>query len=382
MRHFLLFLILMLTPLLAQNTGRTVFLNGYGEWVYGKSDGNEYLAGNEAGNYDRTNLSLALLIQTDTPLTISAQVFWANTRENESEVGLDYVFALWKFSDALKFLAGQVKQPFGIYTEIYDVGTARPFFSLPQSVYGNGGLVTKAYRGLGFSGYLPVGESMELSYDLYGGKLDLEAVNPIGLLVTGTDKGSGLSEDNGALQESDVKNMVGGRLVLHGILDRLDLGASAFYGHEEGDEDGVQSDEYNYSYGFQGEYFGNYSELRGEWVLHADEDGYKTTGWYVENAFRFRVNYQVVARYEDANLDEQLEVPAGLSNLFKHREFALGFNYWFNTQFVIKTSVHWVEGNRYALPEGGYPEAADLTDWGSQLDSKTRLFMLGAQFSF
>ena len=62
--------------------------------------------------------------------------------------------------------------------------------------------------------------------------------------------------------------------------------------------------------------------------------------------------------------------------------FALGFNYWFNTQFVIKTSVHWVEGNRYALPEGGYPEAADLTDWGSQLDDDTRLFMLGAQFSF
>jgi hypothetical protein len=48
----------------------------------------------------------------------------------------DYGFAEWRFSDALRLHAGRMKHPFGIYSEIFDVGTLRPFYTLSQSVYG------------------------------------------------------------------------------------------------------------------------------------------------------------------------------------------------------------------------------------------------------
>ena len=32
-------------------------------------------------------------------------------------------------------------------------------------------------------------------------------------------------------------------------------------------------------------------------------------------------------------------------------EMGAGINYWFTPNFVLKTSVHWVDGNRFAFPD-------------------------------
>ena len=39
--------------------------------------------------------------------------------------------------------------PFGNYTEIYDVGTLRPFYHLPQATYGPTGQIAESYDGIG-----------------------------------------------------------------------------------------------------------------------------------------------------------------------------------------------------------------------------------------
>lgn len=67
------------------------------------------------------------------------------------EIKLDFAFGEWAFSDALKFRMGKVKCPFGIYSEVFDVGTIRPFYALPQAIYGAPGIVTKSYFGTQFS---------------------------------------------------------------------------------------------------------------------------------------------------------------------------------------------------------------------------------------
>jgi len=69
----------------------------------------------------------------------------------------------------LKLRAGKVKQPFGISAEVFDVGTRRPFFELPQAVYGPIGLVGESYKGIGFTGSFDVQGGWGLAYDLYGG---------------------------------------------------------------------------------------------------------------------------------------------------------------------------------------------------------------------
>ena len=73
----------------------------------------------------------------------------ANTNQ---DVELDYAFAEWFVSDALKIRMGRVKHPFGLYGEIFDVGTLRPFYLLPQSIYGPNGFTAKAYNGVGLTG--------------------------------------------------------------------------------------------------------------------------------------------------------------------------------------------------------------------------------------
>jgi hypothetical protein len=85
------------------------------------------------------------------------------------EPALEYAFAEWKFSEALRVRAGRVKLPFGIYTEILDVGTLRPFFTLPQGVYGPTGTVVPGYNGIGLTGRWSHGGTWALQYDVYGG---------------------------------------------------------------------------------------------------------------------------------------------------------------------------------------------------------------------
>ena len=73
--------------------------------------------------------------------------------DGATKAELDYAFGEYKFTDALKLRAGQVKQPFGLFTELMDVGTVRPFLYLPQSLYGPTAAVAIA------SGYLAASQA-------------------------------------------------------------------------------------------------------------------------------------------------------------------------------------------------------------------------------
>ena len=85
---------------------------------------------------------------------------------------LDYAFAGWSFSDALELRIGRVKHPYGIYGEIFDVGTLRPLYQLARSVYGPVGFTARAYNGVGLSGWLDWDSGWALQYDVYYGQIE------------------------------------------------------------------------------------------------------------------------------------------------------------------------------------------------------------------
>ena len=76
------------------------------------------------------------------------------------------------------------------------------------------------------------------------------------------------------------------------------------------------------------------------------------------------------------------------NSLRRHLEFAVGLNYWFDPDFVVKCSYHWIDGNRFAVPESpwnnyttdGNNTAASLPDL--TYDAKTQMILVGAQFAF
>ena len=68
--------------------------------------------------------------------------------------------------------------------------------------------------------------------------------------------------------------------------------------------------------------------------------------------------------------------PSVAPSLAEHKEWAIGLNYWFNYNFVIKLSYHKVDGNIFAVPE----TVTEIVQDG--FEEETHLFVLGTQFSF
>ena len=120
----------------------------------GSSDPYAYLAGGGEGEneFDDVEFALALSTQPADDLSIFAQVSFASSDDGE-ETEVELAIAERAFSDQARLRFGRSKMPFGIYTEIYDIGTLRPFLTLPQSIYGPTGFVSESYDGIGISGH-------------------------------------------------------------------------------------------------------------------------------------------------------------------------------------------------------------------------------------
>ena len=178
-------------------TGREFQLHGFSSWGYGKTNGNLYLMGSDEGEYSNVASAISLSASPYENLAISSQVEW-HIEGDEVEAELDYVFATLKVSDAFALNFGRVKHPFGIYTQIYDVGTLRPFFSLPQGIYGGSGFVAEGYNGVGISG-ASFGNSWGLTYDVYGGAINVLSESPFELFEEEEEEEEGRDDPSGGI---------------------------------------------------------------------------------------------------------------------------------------------------------------------------------------
>lgn len=346
-------------------------LHVFGGWAYGKTSRNTYLSGTPQGNYQQGALALNLSAHPDPRLSFLAQAFWEQGNEG-TETEIDYAFAEWKFSDAVKLRVGKVQQPFGIYTEVFDVGTVRPFLSLPQSVYGPVGIVSEGYQGVGLRGTYPLGK-WGVSYDLYAGGIKIEEYGtPIQLLGEENEP----VEDPSGIGYEITRNLVGARVVISLPVPGLTAGGSAITG--------TQSDEGAEPYrhtvlGAQTEFISNHLWLRSEIARHREQGKYTVHAFYAEAAYFMTRAWQLAARYDRSRTSFDNPVPPTALSLARHRDIAAGLNLWITPEFVLKGSYHVVEGNRLAGPP-----AAELaaTIAAGQLNSRTRLVQLGVQFSF
>ena len=161
----------------AQGTTERYSLRGFGGWNLGHTDNQNTYAYVASGDteYNNYNFALNLAAQPSDKLTVRAQAFWGEDLRGR-RIDLDYVFAQWAHSPKLKVRVGKVLSPFGLYTEIYDVGTLRPFYLLPQFYSGVTGLLPKAYLGGGLTGVLPLGDEWELEYDAFGGEVRFQTI--------------------------------------------------------------------------------------------------------------------------------------------------------------------------------------------------------------
>ena len=350
-------LALMAGAALAQDTTPKVQLHGFGEWAYARTDGNEYLDGNEEGDWDTVGFGLNATTNIGDRLTITGQLALRSNEEDGMAAELDYAFAQWRFSDALQVRAGRSKHPFGIYTEIFDIGTLRPFFHLPMSFYGPTEIAAQSYNGIGLTGLWHTGESTSLDYDLYVGEVTFDASQSI------------------QAEEEHIGDVVGGRLRYHTSIDGLSFGGSAYTGateEEEEDELGEELEEdspRNSALGLHGEYAMAPWTLRGEVGRHTEEGEGETTSFYLEAAYRIGENFELAGRFD--RFETSLEEDDHEGEVIEHQDIAVGANYWFNPNLVVKLSLHKVSGLGAVAP---------VDD--EELDNDTTALFFGAQFSF
>jgi Phosphate-selective porin O and P len=350
----------------AQDAGEAVEVHGFGGWAAGKSSSpNVYLAGRPDLEYRQTDLNLNVTANVSDHLRIVGQTAFTESADGNA-VDLSYAFAEWKFRDSLMLRAGQVKQPFGISNEVFAVGTLRPFYALPQAVYGPVGLVSDSYKGIGLTGSHAAGRG-RLRYDLYAGGIDLEEYGAPEQLLRGESvSASTLTEDE------STRNVVGGSVVFETPVDGLSFGASGYTGSEIGSN-------HRWVAGVHAECHRGPWSLRSEYAHETVKDDLVVDGFYAEASYRLDARWQAAAQYGYLTTELPGADVTPAPSLLDHKEVALGLDYWFSPSFVLKLSYHHVDGNRFAGP---LPDDYAVLIPAGRLDSKTDLVQFGAQFSF
>ena len=369
-------------PAFGQDLLQKVNISGFASWGFGNSDTNPYLTapGDGHNEFDNVDFSLNLAAEPIDRLRITAQVHFESSDEGD-ETELEFASATWTFSDQLRFRAGRATLPFGIYTEIFDVGTLRPFFSLPQSLYGPAGFLAENYTGVGILGSFEKDSGWSISYDLYAGAMTLELERAFAEAIEGPGAHEGQEEEGEA---EHLENILGTKLVFSTPVDGLSFGFSFFAGEPEGEEAGPDHPTFgdHISYTLQAEHLAGPWSIRSEWGRHQGRHGLKLDIdiFYLELGYRLSSKWQLAGRYESAEVElKEVELDPVARSLLDHDELALGVNYWFGPNFVLKLSFHSVDGNLFAHPESD--ELFEALAAGG-LEESTDLVLFGAQFSF
>ena len=338
------------------------FIHGYGNLSTGRTWENVYLGANdELSLHDVGNTLLFRALPVDR-LIVNTQFSLEKKPGRDLRVNVDYAFAQWSFSDALRLRVGRNQLPLALYSEIYDVGTLRPFNALPQGTYGPTAIGVENYDGLGLTGRLNLPGEWMVEYDAYGGFLDLK---------------DALAEDCSTNPRDAVcvldSQVVGGRLALWAPLEGLRFTTSGFVSRDAEKTNGEHR--VLGVVGLGTEYLGESLWVRAEFFNLFSEQAKTRTG-YIEAAYFLTSHWQVSGRVEGSRSWAPTYVPDAVLTYLRHREVAVGVNYWFSPQLVFKASFHNVIGNRFAQP------APSAVPSALPLEPHTRLLSLGTQYSF
>lgn len=352
-------------------------IHGFGGWYYGRASDLQFLGAEPDGSAENAQFALNVSARPADRVTVVAQVNLSQGRDG-GKVELDYAFVDYDLASRLKIRAGRAKHPWGIYGEIFDVGTSRPFQHLSQAVYGPVGFTAKAYNGVGLTGSTAGGDSgWGLQYDVYAGEID------------------GDYEDSGlfSLQQTDLpqkfsfrslnKEVVGTRLQLNTPIEGLWVGASGYTGTEnvtgfnERRKSGVLASV---------EYVTDRLLVRAEGGTFVADQEYDGQGSYVEVAYKLTPRWQIAGRYDDFHLDLDSFKPLNLpSYLDPHydadsNEKTVGVNFWVNPSLVVRASFSRVTGIRLLYPTPAQLETYIQT--GELPKSESDVIIIGTQFSF
>jgi len=354
-------------------------IHGFGGWSYGKASELTFAGATTKGNSDNAQFALNVSAHPYERLSIVSQVNLKTAGAND--VDLDYAFAEWQVSDEIRFRVGRVKHPLGLYGEVFDVGTVRPFQNLPQSIYGPVGFTAKAYNGAGVTGLLRRG-AWEVQYDAYAGEIDGDytlALPPSPATVPAPSP----NDSPARPIQFRYRDIIGGRINITTPIEGLMIGGSAYKGTDDFVTTSIVKEVDRTVYVGSAELVRGPLTARAEWGSGESKSIHTSDGGYAEVSYRVTPKWQLATRWDKLDI----AVPAfpasfagPLKTVLNHEDLAFGVNYWFNANFVARVNYHMVEGNRFAHPATNREYLAMLST--GKLVSDSNSLVVGAQFSF
>jgi hypothetical protein len=347
-----------------------VAIHGFGGWALGHTDnGNSF--GTIASNDTELNnyyFSLNLSARASDDLTVHAQANWGSDLLGK-EVDLDFAFAQWAFAEGFSLRAGKIKNPLGLYTEIYDVGTLRPFYLLSQARYDG---VSKSYTGGGLA-WLGSRNEWEFSLDVFGGLLDND---PLRIdLPVGADPETRLPIFQSVLIDSEGRDLFGGRLAVRPPVTGLEVGFSYSrfvpYSSFGGGPKQESANGTANVYYIHADYTAGPLILRGETIHSRGNADFDTA--YAEAAYGLTEKWQVAASYGWGDRGTLAATP----QLADHESFGVGLNFWPAPRVVFKANYYHISGNAFARPDNAVESAVLGT-----LEDTTNVFVAGVQWAF
>jgi hypothetical protein len=353
-------------------------IHGFGGWAAGYTNNDNLYPDSPAPiaskelEVDNYYFTLNLVARPSDKAMIHAQPTWQSTMQGK-ELRLDLVYVELTLVKDLRLRAGKIRNPLGLYTEIYKVGTLRPFYLLPNAYYR---LAPEGYAGVGLNRVQSLG-SWEIELDLLAGQMDFEpseadmivgfdplAMKPVYASIPVTSRGS---------------DVIGGGVLLRLPVKGLELGASAYsmklYASALGGPMGLVSEKRQKGYAASLEYLTDKISLRSELLLAR---GYEEDDCaYVEAAYHITSHWQVAGTYDFGDFKVPPPVDPLAKPLKKHSALGVALNYWVNPKLAWKLNYYRVTNNRVARPADAINHALSGT-----LEKDTDVLLGGVHFSF
>ena len=360
-------------------------MHGFGGWAAGKTNNDNIYPDSPTPvaakdlQLDNIYFTLNLLAHPAERVSIHAQPTWQSSLRGR-EIRLDLAYAEVMVVKDLLVRAGGTRNPLGLYTEIYKVGTLRPFYLLPNSYYR---FAPESYLGVGLNRVQELGANWELEVDALAGQMDFERVDSD--MIVGVDPETGQPQFASVSVTTRGRDVFGGGLLLRMPVKGLELGISAYsmrlYGGLTGgpmerltDANGATPRENAFAGSV--EYVTDKVSLRAEAIFTNGIE--KDQAAYVEAAYKVTPHWQLAGTYQYLNLKEPPPINPSLASLQKSGTWGAALNFWLNPQLVFKLDYYYVSDNRAARPAA---DAINLALAG-QLEKKTNVFVGGVNFSF
>ena len=329
------------TPVMSQAIIDNLAIHGYLTQGYAIADSHQIVGIPKGGTFDYRRA--AILIRFKGSPNDAFVVQLANrdlgdspTNALTSEVQLDWAFYERRLGSKTTMRIGKEPIPMGIFNETRYVGTLLPFYRAPFGFYEEGSFTSETLNGIVVTRQITPASQWKLSGSVFGGEFEY--------LQSGTVQTSQEAPPTFIVTPANAKNVIGTQLWLQTPLTGLRVGL----GGERRDD--------------HGQFFGNTSTTHGtkDWWASADgnfgrlttraefrqfifsQGGIRVRSYYGQVGYRILDALTVNLQRDVTDLDYQVQ--SGHLHIPYDRDNALGINYAFAPNIVVKFEVHNANG--------------------------------------